>query len=263
MALAIATDIEVIGESAAFSTDGSWFAFTARPIDGSTGPDVYVWRVGDERAHALTTDGATYFASWAGDELIASRPEDTGDETSKAETVRIDPATGDERAIGALWRPIVDPTGTLAIGWTGSVKPGKADGTWAPARGALELRTWSADGPVEDSDHLADRIVTDEAAGDFDIRWDETGEWVATWVADPNEPTIGRLTLYHVDADDARLERVDGAPIAVPALPGFSIGDGRLAWATPPGRARHCKPWSQARNLTGLQRRHWWMPRCA
>ena len=236
LALAIATDIEVIGESAAFSTDGSWFAFTARPIDGSSGPDVYVWRVGDERAHALTTDGATYFASWVGDELIASRPDDADDATSKAETVRIDPATGIERAIGELWRPIVDPTGALAIGWTGSIKPGADDGTWTPARGALELRTWSADGPVEDSDHPADRIVTDKAAGDFDIRWDETGEWVATWVADANESTIGRLTLYHVDADDARLERVDGAPLAVPALPGFSIGDGRLAWATPPGQ---------------------------
>ncbi|MGZ9276077.1 MAG: zf-HC2 domain-containing protein [Candidatus Limnocylindrales bacterium] len=234
--LAIATDIDVIGESAAFSTDGSWFAFTARPSDGSSGPDVYVWRVGDERAHALTSDGVTYFASWAGDELIASRPEDVGDDTSKAETVRIDPATGDERAIGELWRPIVDPTGALAIGWTGSIKPGTDDGTWTPARGALELRTWSADGPVEDSDHPADRIVTDKAAGDFDIRLDETGEWVATWVADPNESTIGRLTLYHVDVGDASLERVDGAPVAVPALPGFSIGDGRLAWATPPGQ---------------------------
>ena len=235
-ALAIATDIEVIGESAAFSSDGSWFAFTARPIDGSSGPDVYVWRVGDELAHALTTDGTTYFASWAGDALIASRPEDAGDETSDAETVRIDPATGDERAIGELWRPIVDPTGALAIGWTGSITPGTDDGTWMPARGALELRTWSADGPVEDADHPADRIVTDKAAGDFDVRWDETGEWVATWVADPNGSTIGRLTLYHVDAGATRLERVDGAPVAVPALPGFSIGDGRLAWATPPGQ---------------------------
>ena len=26
------------------------------------------------------------------------------------------------------------------------------------------------------------------------------------------------------------------APTGVPALPGFSIGEGRLAWATPPGQ---------------------------
>ena len=28
-------DIELVGESAAFSTDGAWFAFTARPSDGT------------------------------------------------------------------------------------------------------------------------------------------------------------------------------------------------------------------------------------
>ena len=33
-----------------------------------------------------------------------------------------------------------------------------------------------------------------------------------------------------------RLDRPDGAPRDVAALPGFSIGDGRLAWATPPGQ---------------------------
>jgi hypothetical protein len=76
--------------------------------------------------------------------------------------------------------------------------------------------------------------VTDEAAADFDVRWDETGEWVAVWVADPRDASIGRLTLYRVDEE--RLERVDGAPVEVPALPGFSIGDGRLAWATPRGQ---------------------------
>jgi hypothetical protein len=32
------------------------------------------------------------------------------------------------------------------------------------------------------------------------------------------------------------LERADGAPVDVRALPGFSMGDGRLAWATPRGQ---------------------------
>ena len=68
------------------------------------------------------------------------------------------------------------------------------------------------------------------------VRWDESGEWVAVWVADPQDPEIGQLTLYRVDRERDRLETVDGAPVDVPALPGFSIGDGRLAWATPRGQ---------------------------
>jgi hypothetical protein len=233
-ALAIASDIEVIGESAAFSADGGWFAFTARPSDGSSGPNVYVWRVGDERAHPLTSDGASYFGSWAGDRVVASRPERTGERTADATTVGIDPATGAETDLGDLWRPVVDPTGTLAIGWDGSIRSADADTAWTPAHGTLELRTWSDDGAGRDRGRGEDRVVTDEAAADFDVRWDETGEWVAVWVADPRDASIGRLTLYRVDEE--RLERVDGAPVEVPALPGFSIGDGRLAWATPRGQ---------------------------
>ncbi len=45
--LAIVSGVRIVGESAAYSTDGDWFAFTARPSDDSAGPDIYVWRVGD------------------------------------------------------------------------------------------------------------------------------------------------------------------------------------------------------------------------
>ncbi len=51
-----------------------------------------------------------------------------------------------------------------------------------------------------------------------------------------SDPEIGRLSLYHVDPDTGALSDLDGAPVDVQALPGFSIGDGRLAWATPPGQ---------------------------
>jgi hypothetical protein len=193
--------------------------------------------VGDERAHPLTSDGASYFGSWAGGRIVASRPDRTDERTADARTIAIDPATGAETELGDLWRPVVDPTGTLAIGWDGSIRSGEADTAWTPAEGTLELRSWSDDGAGRDRGQGEDRIVTDEAAGDFDIRWDETGEWVAVWVADPRDTAIGRLTLYRVDADDERLERVDGAPVEVPALSGFSIGNGRLAWATPRGQS--------------------------
>lgn len=67
--LAIASDVALVGEAAAYSPDGSWFAFTARPADGSAGPDVYVWHVGDAQAHRLTEDGRSYFGSWLGPEV--------------------------------------------------------------------------------------------------------------------------------------------------------------------------------------------------
>ena len=71
--LAILSDVKVVGQSAAYSPDGAWFAFTARPSNGSAGPDIYVWRVGDQLAHVVTNDHASVFASWAGDRLIGSR----------------------------------------------------------------------------------------------------------------------------------------------------------------------------------------------
>ena len=231
--VAIASGIEVVGESAAFSADGSWFAFTARSAGGSGGADVYVWRVGDEQAVKATDDGMSYFASWSGNEMIASRPSEPGSDDARPVSVRIDPATRAEAEAGDLWRPVVDPTGRFAIAWDGSVE--RADTTWAPANGTLELRRWTDTGPRDATGSERSRVVADAAAGDFDVRWDEAGEWVAVWVAEKPESSVGKLTLYHVDQANGRLERVDGAPVQESALPGFSMGEGRLAWASPPG----------------------------
>ena len=82
------------------------------------------------------------------------------------------------------------------------------------------LRTVLADGPVVD----------------FDARWDPTGTRLAVWIADPADPKIGSLRLFVVDPDTGVLspseDRLDGAP----ALRGFSLERGRLAWITPPGQ---------------------------
>lgn len=78
--------------------------------------------------------------------------------------------------------------------------------------------------------------MTDSAVAEFDIRWDETGTWLAVWLADPSDPSIGRLSLIHVDPATGVLTRPHGAPKDVTALPGFSIANGRLARATPPGQ---------------------------
>ena len=237
--IAIANDIQLVGESAAFSADGAWFAFTARPDDGSTGPDVYVWHVGDGSVHKLTTDGSTVFASWDGDQVVASRPDATRSEGGNAApvSVRIDPATGAESSAGDVWRPVVDPTRSRAIGWSGTIAKSADGKTWAPDAGRLELGVWTTAGAQPRANGRREwSVVADAATGGFDVRWDETGDWVAIWIADSADPTVGRLSLYRVDAGQGRLERPKDAPDGVPALPGFSIGDGRLAWATPPGQ---------------------------
>ena len=233
--LAIASDIEVIGESAAFSADGEWFAFTARAAGEANGSNVYLWKVGDATAVPITTDGRSTFASWDGDEVVISRPAevDTSAEPSMqrslAMTTNVDPSTGVESESTTTWRPAIDPTGTHAVTWIGSLKAGD-DGTYHPDEGSLELVTWPDGAREATSDTIVDGPI-----GDFDVRWDETGDWFAVWTADPADPTLGRLSLLHV-ADDGTLTRPEGAPADVPALPGFSIGDGRLAWATPPGQ---------------------------
>jgi len=233
--LAIASGIQVVGESAAFSADGSWFAFTARSKDG-TGPDVYVWRVGDTSANRLTTDGTSYFGSWSGDRAVVSRPADPTARVSDPVSVLIDPATGEQQLVGALWRPVLDPTGRFAIGWNGSLTRTNDPLGWAPSNGRLTLRTWTSSGdggdPKGSDEH---HLVADHAPGDFDARWDETGEWVAVWVGNDADASIGELTLYHLDAKNERLEHVKGAPEREPALSGFSNAGGALAWATPRG----------------------------
>jgi putative zinc finger protein len=236
--IAIARGIEVVGESAAYSSSGAWFAFTARPGEGEGGPDVFVWRVGDQEARRLTNDGASYFASWSGDRVVVSRPSDASATSSEPASALIDPETGVERVVGDLWRPMVDPSGRFAIAWEGKLEREDDRSSWRPASGRLVLRTWSDDGGPSATDGSDDhRVVAENARADYDVRWDDTGEWVAVWVGDENDAATGRLTLYHLDADRERLEKVEGAPIEVRALPGFSIGAGRLAWATPRGQS--------------------------
>ncbi len=64
--------VVLVGAPPAYSSDGQWFAFSARPSDGSLGPDIYVWRVGDPRARQLTTDHASVFSAWHIDQILGS-----------------------------------------------------------------------------------------------------------------------------------------------------------------------------------------------
>jgi hypothetical protein len=239
--LAIVSGVKVVGESAAFSPDGAWFAFTARPSDDSAGPDIYLWHVGDALARPLTSDHQSVFASWAGARVLGSRPTAAtagADSTTEVEprSFFLDPATGDETAIAApAWRPIVAPAGDRAVVWVGTVKRGGDGMTTVPAAGSLVLRGFSAVAGPDPGDAIAP-VVVEGPVAEYDVRWDETGTWLAVWVADATDPTVGRLSLLHLDPATGQLERLHGAPQDVTALPGFSIADKRLAWATPPGQ---------------------------
>ena len=69
---AILDGYEIVGTSPEFSPDGSWVAFSARPVDHSTGPDVYVWHAGDQLALAVTKAHADVFSGWFGSQILIS-----------------------------------------------------------------------------------------------------------------------------------------------------------------------------------------------
>jgi hypothetical protein len=128
------------------------------------------------------------------------------------------------------WMPTVDPFGTMSVYWEGSLALDESGVTVRPGAGRLVLGPWAGgalDGPVQE---LAAGISAWEA------RWDPTGTRFALWVADAADPAIGRLGLFVVDRVTGLIDEVNRPLRDVPALPGFSLADGRLAWATPPGQ---------------------------
>jgi len=274
-ALAIVSGVTVVGDAAAFSSDGTWFAFTARPADGTAGPDIYLWRVGEAQARRVTSDHRSAFASWAGSLLVGSRPsaaaivpaqsavvsaaasdapaaspeasttDSPGTATSPGiptspvpgidpVTFTIDPTTGVETALPLkAWRPAVDPTGRRAVLWNGRVAIAADGRTVSPVDGRLVLVSWAGGAGTIDP---AAPSISSGPISDFTVRWDETGSWLAVWLADATDPTVGRLSLLHLDPKTGAIDRPDAGPQDVPALPGFSIENGRLAWATPPSQ---------------------------
>jgi hypothetical protein len=148
----------------------------------------------------------------------------------------IDPDSGDQTAIdGSVWRPAVDPAEHWAVTWDGTVTVGQDSKTPAVGEGSLVLRGFT-DAKGVDTNGKPAAVVATGPFAEFDVRWDETGSWLAVWVADGNDPSIGRLSLLQLDPVTGELDRPHGAPHDMPALPGFSIANGRLAWATPPGQ---------------------------
>ena len=243
----IARDVVVVGQSAAYSPDGNWFAFTARPADGSTGPDIYVWAVGSPTAEPATSDHRSVFASWSGDTIVGSRVTEMAAPSAgsagdiEATSFLLDPATAATTVVPGLtrmWRPAVDPTGRQAIYWAGSVRA--SGGGFSPDAGRLVLGAWSAaipNGPIGSAaPPPAGGGETTIAAGriaDWDARWDADGTHVAIWIADATDASIGRLSLYGVDAFDGRIDLTQPLLDDHIATAGFAISEGKLVWAEP------------------------------
>ncbi|HTS14760.1 MAG TPA: zf-HC2 domain-containing protein [Candidatus Sulfotelmatobacter sp.] len=165
------SDVIAAGAPAAWSPDGTILAFSARPADGSTGPDVYIWQVGASAVKALTKDHHSYFASWDGQRIVISRlpaaaahqatthptggaghtPAPTAKATAATATaplapatLLLDPATGAAQpvALADAWLPAVDPTGHLVVYWSGTLT---MDGAAVDlSGGALYLADWAA-----------------------------------------------------------------------------------------------------------------------
>jgi hypothetical protein len=82
---------------------------------------------------------------------------------------------------------------------------------------------------------LPDDIAS--AAGvDWAVAWDADGTHFAVWIGDPNNPTFGHLDLLGIDGSTGLPSATDRPIQHQAALPGFSLADGNLAWATPPGQ---------------------------
>jgi len=249
----IANDVIVVGEAAAYSPDGAWFAFSARPEDESQGPDIYTWHVGDAKARPVTTDHASVFASWRGSQIVASRAvAGSAPRSLVPQSFVLDPVSGKETALAsaAVWRPSVHPHGRLAVYWDGTLSTDAANADLRPGDGRLVVGPWSdslatvaPSGSPNQSPSLStpdgSRLATTQLAtgkvSDWDARWDETGTRLAVWVADGSDAKIGKLTLFSVDPETG-VVRAEKALHDVRALAGFSIGKGRLAWATPRGQ---------------------------
>jgi hypothetical protein len=244
----------LVGQSAAYSPSGNWFAFTARPVDLSAGPDIYVWKVGDPLANRITSDHSSVFGSWSGDTIVGSTVAAATPGSGSAAPTNmgpvpflLDPATGartDVPQAGLAWRPAVDPSGRLAVYWTGTVRT-TADGGLEPDTGRLVIGDWGSaasapsDGPLPTplaSDQAAIRHETTIEAGhvvDWDARWDGTGTHLAIWIADGDGSAVGKLSLYAVDSFDGKIDLKKPLLDSKPAIAGYSISDGQLVWAVP------------------------------
>jgi hypothetical protein len=241
--LSILEDVHSAGAPPAWSRDGGILAFSAMPADGSHGPDVYVWRPGDERASAITSDHASYFASWSGRRIVFSRllGDSSRSDSVEIATVVIDPQTLDERVVDGpqMWLPVVDSQRMNAIAWQGRLD--RRNGQPVLRSGALYLVDWAALNPfriaqpgeqpatgVEMIPVHPGRDPADKPVVDWTVRWATDGRVVGVWEGETPNSAWGRLELFAFDRTEGRL----AGRLIDPELArrGFALGIDRVAW---------------------------------
>ncbi len=222
-AIEIASDVFLVGSSASYSPDGSHFAFTARPADDSAGPDVYVWRVGEKRAHAITNDHTSQFSDWLDDELLVSRVVD-----GTPQTVAVSADGRSERSVhpGPMWRPTVGPGERAGVWWDGTVEIAAGRHSWTPASGTLVVEPW----PAGENDK---QVLAETGIMDWQVQWDPEGTLLAVWTTTSDPGQAGTLSLYRVDPKTGTVDLDAPKLKAAPAFEGFSLRSGRLTWSAP------------------------------
>ncbi|MDQ3643573.1 MAG: hypothetical protein M3450_19420 [Actinomycetota bacterium] len=235
------------GAPPAWSTNGQVLAFSAMPADGSHGPDVYVWRPGDGEARAITSDHASYFASWSGRRIVASRVNQTLGKSDSADvlTIVIDPVSLEERRVRGpkMWLPVVDPDRAYAVAWHGRLD--LTDALPTVVEGALYIVDWVAMDPfgtADDTDPSArDALmaidpVRDPAANpviDWNVRWSANGLVVGIWESEAPGAAWGKLRLLAFDPAAGELSSDEPLLKPILAKRGFTLGVDRVAWVAP------------------------------
>ena len=244
--LSILEDVHSAGAPPAWSRNGEVLAFSAMPADGSHGPDIYVWQPGDTEARPITTDHSTFFASWSGKRIVASRVTSTA-ETSDVTTLVIDPQTLEERGVAGpqMWLPVVDPQRSRAVAWSGTLDFTQVQP--APVEGALYVVDWTTlnpfradDGDVAPANAIEvelvplqpERDATQQPVLEWNARWSTDGLVLGVWVADAPNSSWGNLELLGLDIETGRLNTAHPL-LAQVAKRGFALGSDRVAWIAP------------------------------
>ncbi len=189
---AIAQDVVLVGGRAAYSPDGRWFAFSAEPADGTAGPDVYVWRVGEATTREITTDHAAVFAGWVGDRLLVSAPDERVRGAGSAPTGIASAVTSPRPSAKPGTRPaatarparIAPSAGTTA----GAVATGRPSSSAKPSASAVDdaSATLDAQPPTMPYSYLVDPATRERTPLEPRGLWmpsvDPTGTRVVGWL---------------------------------------------------------------------------------
>ena len=261
--VAIAEKVVLVGSPPAYSPDGSWVAFSARPDDGSHGPDVYAWHVGDAKARAVTDDHASVFSGGSPARSSPARPGRRSQPTRRgrrpplsptptaavvARSFIVDPATRDVTDIGrdGVRRPVVDPTSRLVVFWAGTLAWDAAALAWLPADGRLVAANWQD--VLHGAKEPAARALPADAAGsaisDWEVRFDPAGRRLARAGRRPGDAGDGQAPPWWQWRTTARSEPCSSAtrrpcrasPSTSTGSPGYLAGPERPG--EPGGRLR-------------------------